>query len=238
MKHSRNAERRQHHRERHQLTAAVTIPSSPLDLNHVSYDKCVASLQSRPGPIQADDNLDLEHTWTSVHMNNNVDAPITGHTLEQFRDTQRTNCKNSSMPRQELGRVHLLRVMHAPGARISRTRDARAQVPPRRAYHRRAPSGGVQASQSHFDQPLQHPDALKCSRDDTLHANNRSRRVQQPRHAHLSNPEMHAPSARMSGHTHLMPPTDARVQQGARANWGDTRLLLLKSSATWGSTPP
>ena len=42
VKRSRNAERRQRRRERCQSTAAVTIPSS-LDLNHVSYDKCVAS---------------------------------------------------------------------------------------------------------------------------------------------------------------------------------------------------
>src|SRR5205809_5176517 len=87
VKPSRNAERCQRRRERRQLTAAVTIPSSPLDLNHVSYDKCVASLQSRPGPIQADDNLDTEHIWTSVHMNSNSDAPITGHTLGRFKDT-------------------------------------------------------------------------------------------------------------------------------------------------------
>src|SRR4051812_31868336 len=40
--------------------AAVTTPSSPLDLTHVSYDKCVASLQSRPGSIRADDKLDFE----------------------------------------------------------------------------------------------------------------------------------------------------------------------------------
>src|SRR3954462_10089294 len=53
-----NTERRQRRRERRQLTAAVTIPSYPLVLSHVSYDKCVASLQSRPDPIQADDNLD------------------------------------------------------------------------------------------------------------------------------------------------------------------------------------
>src|SRR3954467_7592160 len=79
---SHNAERRQRHRERRQLTAAVTIPSSPLDQNHVSYNKCVASLQSQPGPIQANDNWDLEHTWTSMHMNINSEAPITGHTLE------------------------------------------------------------------------------------------------------------------------------------------------------------
>src|SRR3954462_4557715 len=87
VKRSRNAERRQRRRERRQLTAAVTIPSSPLDRNHVSYDKCVASLQSRPGPTQADDKLDLEHIWTSVHMNNNGDAPITGHTLERFKES-------------------------------------------------------------------------------------------------------------------------------------------------------
>src|SRR4051812_45267590 len=53
VKRSRNVERHQCRRERRQLTAAVTIPSSLLDLNHVSYDKCVTSLQSRPGPIQA-----------------------------------------------------------------------------------------------------------------------------------------------------------------------------------------
>ena len=128
--------------------------------------------------------------------------------------------------------------MHAPDARISRTRDARAQVSPRRAYHRRVPSGGVQASQSHFDQQLQHPDATKYSRDDALHTNSRSRCVQQPRRAHLSNPEMHAPGTRMSGRTHLLPPTDTRVQQGARAYGGDTRLLLSKLSATGGSILP
>src|SRR3954471_8176832 len=50
VKRSRNAEQRQRCREQRQLMAAVTVPSSPLDLNHVSYDKCVASLQSRPGP--------------------------------------------------------------------------------------------------------------------------------------------------------------------------------------------
>src|SRR3954468_13251427 len=54
VKRIRNVERRQSHREWRQPTTAVTIPSSPLDLNHVSYDKCVALLQSRPGPVQAD----------------------------------------------------------------------------------------------------------------------------------------------------------------------------------------
>src|SRR4051812_701712 len=98
MKCSRNAERRQQRREQHQLTTAVTIPLSPLDLNHVSYDKCVASPQSRLGPVQADDNLDLEHIWTSVEMHNISDAPITGHTLKQFGTAQKTNCKNNSIP--------------------------------------------------------------------------------------------------------------------------------------------
>src|SRR4051812_23143984 len=143
VKRSRNVERRQRRRERRQSTAAVTIPSSPLDLNYVSYDKCVASLQSRPGPVQADDNLDPEYIWTSVHMNNNSVAPITGHTLERFKDTQRTNCKNSSMPRHALGCMHLLRDMHTPGMRISRTRYARTQVSSRRVHHMCAPIEGV-----------------------------------------------------------------------------------------------
>src|SRR3954468_20678259 len=73
VKRSRNAERRQRRQERWQLMAAVTTPSSPLDLSHVSYDKCMASLQNRSGSIGADDKLDLEHNWTSMHMNNNSD---------------------------------------------------------------------------------------------------------------------------------------------------------------------
>src|SRR2546430_388477 len=71
VKRNRNVERRQRRRERRQLRAATTAPSSPLDLSRVSYDKCVASLQSRPSPIQADDKLDIEHNWTSMHMNDN-----------------------------------------------------------------------------------------------------------------------------------------------------------------------
>src|SRR4051812_15517894 len=113
VKRSRNAERRQCRRERRQLMAAVTTPSSPLDLSHVSYDKCVALLQSRPGPIRADDKLDFEHNWTSMHINNDSDAPIIGHTHERFRDAQRTNCKNSKS-KQTSG------LMHAPGARHAR----------------------------------------------------------------------------------------------------------------------
>src|SRR3954462_12878424 len=80
--------------------------------------------------------FDPEHIWTSVHMNNNGDAPITRHTLEQFIDTQKTNFKNSSMPRLTLGREHLPRDMHAKSAHISHARDARAQDMPRSAYDR------------------------------------------------------------------------------------------------------
>src|SRR3954469_15707614 len=94
VKRSRNAERCQCRRERRQLMAAVTTPSSPLDLSHVSYDKCVASLQSRPGPIRAGDKLDFEHNWTSMHMNNDSDAPIIGHTHERFRDAQSKNSRS------------------------------------------------------------------------------------------------------------------------------------------------
>src|SRR3954470_17345505 len=145
VKHSRNAEQRQRSRERRQLMPAVTIPSSPLELNHVSYDKCVASLQSRPGPIRADDKLDFEHNWTSVHMNNNGDAPIIGHTHEHFKESQRIICKNSK-PKQALGRMHAPMAAHASaGARISCQRDARAQVLARRMYPLHTPIEGVQA---------------------------------------------------------------------------------------------
>src|SRR5436189_4189361 len=99
--------------------AAVTAPSSPLDLSHISYDKCVASFQSRPGPIRADDKLDFEHNWTSVHMNNNGDATIIGHTHEHFGDAQRTNCKNSR-PKQASAPMHAPMARHTRvGARIS-----------------------------------------------------------------------------------------------------------------------
>src|SRR5436190_21873383 len=102
---------------------------------------------------------DLEHTWTSVHMNNNSDAPITGHTLERFKEPQRTNC-NNSRPRQAYGRMHAPMASNArAGAHISCTRDACAQAPPRCVYHMRAPFEGIQASQSHFDQPLQYSNA-------------------------------------------------------------------------------
>src|SRR3954463_16651274 len=134
VKRSRNAERCQRRRERRQLMAAVTTPSSPLDLSRVSYDKCVASLQSRPGPIRADDKLDFEHNWTSMHMNNDIDAPIIGHTHEHFRDAQRINCKNSR-PKQAIGPMRASRAGHARvDARIYGKKDARVQAWGRRAY--------------------------------------------------------------------------------------------------------
>src|SRR5436190_14716384 len=71
---NRNAERRLRRRERRQQAIAATIPSSPLDLSHVSYDKCVASLQSRLCPVQADDELDPIHIQTSMNMKNISDA--------------------------------------------------------------------------------------------------------------------------------------------------------------------
>ena len=39
-----------------------------------------------------------------------------------------------------------------------------------------------------------------------MHTDNRYRHVQQLRRAHLSSPEMHAPDARKTGRTHLLPP--------------------------------
>src|SRR3954468_17809187 len=158
--------------------AAVTTPSSPLDLSHVSYDKCVASLQNRSGSIRADDKLDLEHNWTSMHMNNNSDAPIIGHTHERFRDAQRTNCKNSRS-KQTLGLMRASRAGHARAdARISGQRDARVQAWGRRVYPLHAPVDDVQASQSHLDRPLQHSSVPKSPREEALHTDNRSRRRQ------------------------------------------------------------
>src|SRR3954469_25155728 len=132
--------------------AAVTTPSSPLDLSHISYDKCVASLQSRPGPIRADDKLDFEHHWTSMHMNNNSDAPIIGHTHERFRDAQRTNCKNSR-PKQADGLIHASTTGHARvDVRISCQRDARVRAWAPRVYPIHAPVDSVQTSRSYLDQ--------------------------------------------------------------------------------------
>src|SRR3954468_22984411 len=130
VKRNRNAERRQRRRKRHQLRAATAAPSSPLDLSRVSYDKCVASLQNRPSPIQvqADDKLDIEHNWTSMHMNSDGDAPIIGHTDEHIRTAQRTNYKNSR-PKQIEGPMHASTAGHARvDARISGQRYARVNA--------------------------------------------------------------------------------------------------------------
>src|SRR3954462_3203522 len=189
---SRNAERCQRRQERRQLMAAVTTPTSPLDLSHVSYDKCVASLQSRPGPIRADDKLDFEHNWTSMHMNNDSDAPIIGHTHEHFRDAQRTNCKNSR-PTQASGLMRVSMAGHARAdACISGQRDARVQAWGRCVYPLHAPVDSVQASQSHFDQPLQHSSVPKCSREGAWHKTSQPKRPGQPRRTHLPSKEMHA----------------------------------------------
>src|SRR3954466_13173486 len=125
VKRNRNTGRRQRRRERRQLGAATAAPSSPLDLSRVSYDKCVASLRRRPSPIQADDKLDIEHNWTSMHMNSYGDAPIIGHTHEHIRTALMTNCKNIK-PKQIDGLMHASTAGHARvDARIPGQRDAR-----------------------------------------------------------------------------------------------------------------
>src|SRR4051812_40106303 len=136
----------------------------------------MALLQSRPGPIRANDKLDFEHNWTSMHMNNNSDASIIGHTHERFRDAQRTNCKNSRQ-KQTLGPMRASRAGHARvDARIYGQKDARVQSWGRREYPLHTPVDGVQASQSHLDQPLQHSNAPKCSREDAWHITNQPKR--------------------------------------------------------------
>src|SRR5436189_1606077 len=134
VKRNRNTGRRQRRRERCQLGAATAAPSSPLDLSRVSYDRCVASLQSRPSPIQADDKLDIEHNWTSMHMNSDGDAPIIGHTHEHIRTAQRPNYKNNR-PKQINGPMHASTAGHARvDARISCQRDARVRACAPRAH--------------------------------------------------------------------------------------------------------
>src|SRR5436190_269675 len=166
VKRNRNTGRRQRRQERRQLRAATTAPSSPLDLSRVSYDKCVASLQSRPSPIQvqAENKLDIEHNWTSMHTNNESDAPIIGHTHEHIRTAQRTNYKNGR-PNQANGPMHASTAGHARvDACISGQRDARVRAWAPRVYPLHASIGDDQVSQSHFDQQLQPSNVLKCSR--------------------------------------------------------------------------
>src|SRR4051812_42563042 len=237
VKRNRNAERRQRHQERRQLRAATAAPSSPLDLSRVSYDKCVASLQSRPSPVQADDKLDIEHNWTSMHMNNNdSDAPIIGHTHEHIRTAQRTNCKNSR-PKQANGPMHASTTGNARiDVRISCQRDARVRAWAPRVYPLHASIGDDQVSQSHFDQQLQPSNVSKCSRGGTWHASNQPRRTRQLRRAHLTSREMHASGALKARRMHLSVPKDARVLHETHANGGGAYLLPSKSSATGGST--
>src|SRR3954466_13628545 len=234
VKRNRNAERRQRRRERRQLRATTAAPSSPLDLSRISYDKCVASLQSRPSPIQADDKLDIEHNWTSMHMNSDGDAPIIGHTHKHIRTAQRTNCKNSR-PNQANGPMHASTAGHARvDARISCQRDARVRAWAPRAHPRHASLGDDQVSQSHFDQQLQHQNVSKCSRGSTWHASNQPRRTRQLRRTHLTSREMHASGALKARRMHLSVPKDACVLHGTHANGGGAYLLPSKSSATGG----
>src|SRR4051812_37039360 len=234
VKRNRNTERRQRRRERRQLRAATAAPSSPLDLSRVSYDKCVASLQSRPSPIHTDDKLDIEHNWTSIHMNSYGDAPIIGHTQEHIRTAQRTNCKNSR-PKQANGPMHASTTGHARvDACISCQRDAHVRAWAPRVYPLHASIGDDQVSQSRFDQQLQPSNVSKCSRGGTWHASNQARRTRQVRRAHLTSREMHASGALKARRMHLLAPKDARVQNATRASGGDAYLLPSKSSATGG----
>src|SRR4051812_42367616 len=237
VKRNHNAERRQRRRERSQLRAATSAPSSPLDLNRVSYDKCVASLQSRPSPIQADDKLDIEHNWTSMHMNSDGDAPIIGHTHEHTRTAQRTNYKNSR-PKQINGPMHASTAGYARvDARISGQRDARVRAWAPRVYPLHASIGDDQVSQSQFDQQLQPSNVSKCLGGGTGHASNQPRRTRQLRRAHLTSREMHASGALKARRMHLLAHEDARVLHGTHASGGSAYLLPSKSSATGGSTP-
>src|SRR3954466_7137339 len=172
-----------------------------------------------------------------MHMNNNGDAPIIGHTHEHFRDAQRTNCKNSR-PKQTLELMRAFRAGHARAdARISGLRDAGVQAWGRRVYPLHAPVDSVQASQSHFDQPLQHSSVPKCPREGAWHTTSQPKRPGQPRRTHLPSKEMHASGAQEARRMHLLTPKDACIPHATRASRGDTCLLPSNSSAIGGSTP-
>src|SRR5438270_3597185 len=196
-----------------------------------------ASLQSRPSPIHTDDKLDIEHNWTSMHMNSDGDAPIIGHTHEHIRTAQRTNCKNSR-PKQSNGPMHASTTGNARvDARISGQRDARVRAWAPRVYPLHASIGDDQVSQSHFDQQLQPSNVSKCSKGGTWHASTQPRRTRQLRRAHLTNREMHASGALKARRMHLLAPKDAHILHRTHANGGGAYLLPSKSSATGGSTP-
>src|SRR4051812_49620088 len=134
-----------------------------------------------------------------MHTNNDIDAPIIGHTHEHFRDAQRTNCKNSR-PKRAAGLIHASTEGHA---------RVRAWAP--RVYPLHAPVDSVQTSRSHLDQPLQRSNAPKCSREDAWHITNQPKRPSQLRRTHLPSKEMHASSAHKARRMHLLAPKDARV---------------------------
>src|SRR5436190_21956072 len=123
-------------------------------------------------------------------------------------------------------------------ARIYGQKDARVQAWGRRAYPLHAPVDSVQASQSHLDQPLQHSNAPKCSREDAWHTTNQPKHPRQLRRTHLSSKEMHASGAQEARRVNLLAHKDTRVPHATRASGGDTCLLPLNLSATGGSTPP
>src|SRR3954463_1953863 len=104
-------------------------------------------------------------------------------------------------------------------------------------YPLHAPVDSVQASQSHFDHPLQHSSVPKCSKEGAWHATNQPKRPGQLRRTHLSSKEMHASGAQEARRVHLLAHKDARVPHTARVSGGDTRLLLPDSSAIGGSNP-
>src|SRR5437588_2488834 len=181
--------------------------------------------------------LDIEHNWTSMHMNSDSDAPIIGHTHEHIKIAQRTNCKNSR-PKQANRPMHVSTTGHARvDVRISCHRDARVRAWAPCAHPLHASIGDDQVSQSHFDQQLQPSNVSKCSRGGTWHASNQPRRTRQLRLAHLTSREMHASGALKTRRMHLSVPKDARVLHGTHANGGGAYLLPSKSSATGGSTP-
>src|SRR3954466_81603 len=98
---------------------------------------------------------------------------------------------------------------------------ARVQAWARCVYHLHAPVDSVQTSRLHLNQPLQHSNASKCSREGTWHTTNQPKRPRQLRRTHLPSKEMHASGAQKARRMHLLAPKDARVQHATRASGSD-----------------
>src|SRR3954465_7543751 len=99
------------------------------------------------------DKLDQAHIQISASTDYARDAPIIGHSTQQTNALEKFSHKDIALE-PKLRRVHLLRDLHAPGARISRKRRAHVHEWPKHASKLRSSDRGhthpIQASTTNF----------------------------------------------------------------------------------------